>query len=148
MYRKILIATDGSELAGRAVAHGVGLAKSLGASVTIVTVTENWSAVDMASAVEFGAANPIGDYEKAEAEIAARILTAAEAKAREAGVNARTVHVRDRHPADGIVETANSEGCDLIVMASHGRRGVERVLIGSQATKVLTYTKIPTLIVR
>jgi nucleotide-binding universal stress UspA family protein len=57
-----------------------------------------------------------------------------------------TMHVKDQHPADGIVETAIAKGCDLIVMASHGRRGLQKMLLGSQANKVLAYSSIPMLI--
>jgi nucleotide-binding universal stress UspA family protein len=63
-------------------------------------------------------------------------------------VSCETVHVRDRHPADGIMETASQKGCDLIIMASHGRRGFDRLLLGSQANEVFTRSKVPALIVR
>ena len=64
------------------------------------------------------------------------------------GVACETLHVKDRHPAEGIVETAKSRGCDLIVMASHGRRGLSRMLLGSQANKVVTHSAVPVLICR
>jgi nucleotide-binding universal stress UspA family protein len=63
-------------------------------------------------------------------------------------VSCETLHVRDSHPADGIIMAASQKGCDLIVMASHGRRGVDRLLLGSQANEVLTRSKVPALIVR
>jgi nucleotide-binding universal stress UspA family protein len=64
------------------------------------------------------------------------------------GITCDVVHVQDRHPAEGIIAAAQDKGCDLIIMASHGRRGLDRVLLGSQANEVLTHSKVPALIVR
>ena len=68
--------------------------------------------------------------------------------AKAAGVSCETVHVKDQHPAEGIIAAAKDKACDLIVMASHGRRGLGRLLLGSQANEVLTHSKVPALIVR
>jgi nucleotide-binding universal stress UspA family protein len=144
MYEHILIATDGSELAGRAVTAGLALAKALGARVTAVTATEPWSAMVTG---EPALAFPIEDYEKAAAEKAARILAAVSRAAKDAGVECRTVHVND-FPAEAIVETAQVNGCDLIVMASHGRRGLSKLVLGSQATRVLALSTVPVLVCR
>ena len=144
MYKHILIATDGSELAGRAVTTGLVLAKALKARVTAVTVTEQWSAmVTGEPALVF----PIEDYEKAAAENATRILSGVSTVAKDAGVECETVHVND-FPAEAIVETAKAKGCDLIVMASHGRRGLSKLLLGSQTTRVLTLSAVPVLVCR
>jgi nucleotide-binding universal stress UspA family protein len=144
MYKHILIATDGSELAGRAVAAGLALAKELKAKVTAVTVTEPWSAmVTGEPALVF----PIEDYEKAAAENAARILSGVAGAAKDAGVACETAHIYD-FPAEGIVEAAKARGCDLIVMASHGRRGLSKLLLGSQATRVLALSTVPVLVCR
>jgi len=148
MYSKILIATDGTELAGKAVTQGLALAKQVGAEVAIVTVTEMWSVLEMAYQAQADVSRPIERYETAEAEHAARILEPAAKKAAAAGVACTTTHVSDMHPAEGILEAAGKAGSDLIVMASHGRRGLERVLLGSQALEVLTHSKIPVLVVR
>ncbi len=148
MYRNILISTDGSDLAGKAVEHGVMLAKKMDAKVTVVTVTEMWSALDMAAAVSRGTPNPMEIFEEMAAKSAQDILAAAKAVAKEAGIDCETLHVRDRAPAEGIIATANEKGCDLIVMASHGRRGLNRLLLGSQTTEVLAYSKVPVLVVR
>ncbi len=148
MFKNILIATDGSELAGKAVSNGLGLAKALQASVTIVTVTELWSAVEMASEIQSGHRQPIDDFEKRAAERAAEILSGAGASAKELGVACKTVHVPDQHPADGINATAEKEGCDLIIMASHGYRGVKKILLGSVANEVLAHAPVPVLIHR
>jgi nucleotide-binding universal stress UspA family protein len=148
MYKHILIATDGSELADKGLRHGLGLAKALGAAVTIVTVTDFWSPIGMANEALRGKRNPSDDYEKAMAEVAERILRTAETKAQAAGVEANPIHVADKHPAQGIVETAATRGCDLIVMSSHGRRGAKRLMLGSQTAEVVTHTTIPVLVIR
>ncbi len=148
MYKKILISTDGSKFGSKAVTHGVNLAKSVGASVTIITTTEMWSAIDMAKAVRSGNNNPIDAYEQAAAQVAKKILTAAEAVAAKAGVKADTVHISDKHPADAIIKTAESKKSNLIIVGSHGRRGIEKVLMGSVAYEVITHSNIPVLVVK
>jgi nucleotide-binding universal stress UspA family protein len=148
MYKHILIATDGSELGDLSVDHGIALAASDKARVTIVNVTEPWSAVDLAFEAHKHTPNPIQQFETIATAYAQKTLDAASDKARKAGLSVDTVHVPNRHAAEGVVATADDKGCDLIVMASHGRRGVGRLILGSQAYEVLTHTKIPTLIVR
>lgn len=145
MYSHILIATDGSELAGKALEHGLRLAKQVGAKVTLVHVTEPFPVVMAEEAI---LTNPIEDYEKSVAIGAQKILGAAKAAADEAGVTVALLHEKDQYPAEGIVRAAAETGADLLVMASHGRRGLSKLLIGSQATEVLTHSKIPVLICR
>jgi len=145
MYKHILIATDGSELAGKAVATGFDLARQLGAQVTVVTVTEPWTAF-VTSETTFGF--PVDEYEKTANESASRILSGASKLARKADIHCATVHAKDQFPAEGILEAANKNHCDLIVMASHGRRGLGRLLLGSQAVRVLTHSTVPVLICR
>jgi nucleotide-binding universal stress UspA family protein len=145
MYEHILIATDGSDLAGKAVAAGFDLARQLGAQVTVVTVTEPWTAF-VTSETTFGF--PVDEYEKTANESASRILAGASELARKADLRCATVHAKDQFPAEGILETANKNSCDLIVMASHGRRGLGRLLLGSQAVRVLTHSTVPVLICR
>lgn len=145
MFKHILIATDGSDLAAKAVTAGLMLAKSLGASATAVSATEPWTAM---IGGEAGAFNfPIDDYEKAATENAAGILAKVSEEAITLGVECKTVHVND-FPAEAIIATAKSHQCDLIVMASHGRRGLARALLGSQATRVVTLSSAPVLICR
>jgi nucleotide-binding universal stress UspA family protein len=148
MYRKILIATDGSKSADIALDHGLSLAKAIGAAVTIVYVTPLWSALDVAHAADGGARNPVADYEAAVAESAKTVLGAAGAKASKAKVAAELSHIADKVPATAIVEAASDGGFDLIVMGTHGRRGFGRLLLGSQAAEVLTLSKVPVLVVR
>jgi nucleotide-binding universal stress UspA family protein len=145
MYRHILIAIDGSDLAAKALSQGLGLAKALAAQVSIVTVTEPWATqVTGEAAIAF----PFEEYEKAMGANASDILSKASVTAGQSGVACSTVHVKERHPAEGILETAKARACDLIVMASHGRRGLSRLLLGSQAQNVVTHSTIPTLICR
>jgi len=145
MYKHILIATDGSELAHKAVVQGFALAKAVGAKVTVVTVTEPWTAVVPG---EMGMAFPVDEYEKGAAENAGGILSTVNREAQAAGVQCETVHMADQYPADGIIATAKDKACDLIVMASHGRRGLSRLLIGSQANQVVVHSSVPVLVVR
>ena len=148
MYKHILIATDGSSLATQAVEHGLALAKQHDARVTIVTVTELWSAGDVAHEVRMGQPDPIGRFEALAETTAKKILDGAAQRGAAHGLKCDVVHVKDQHPAEGIIEAANDKGCDLIVMASHGRRGVSRLVLGSKAYEVLSHCKVPALIVR
>ena len=148
MYKKILVATDGSEFAKTAVSHGVELAKSVGAMVVVVTVTQGWTAYQMAEKIQKGTANPIQEYVASMDELAGKILADSKATATAASVDCKVVHVSDGYPAEGIIETAQKQNCDLIVMASHGRRGLGRMLLGSQTTEVLGFSKIPVLVLR
>ena len=145
MYRNILIATDGSEIARKALHDGLALARALAANVSAVTVTESRSESALGEIVF---ALSVEDFERICVEKAARIRAEVDEAAQAAGVQCRTLHVRNRFPADGILEAAKEEGCDLIVMGSHGRRGIAKLLLGSQATEVLTRAKVSVLICR
>jgi nucleotide-binding universal stress UspA family protein len=148
MYKHILIGTDGSQLGDKALAHGLALAKTVGAQVTVVTATEPWSAFDMAMEAHKHNPNPVLQFEAMAADAAKPILAAAIAKAKAAGVASQVVHVPNRHAAEAIIETAEKTGADLIVMGSHGRRGINRLILGAQAYEVLSRCKVPALIVR
>jgi nucleotide-binding universal stress UspA family protein len=143
MYKHVLIATDGSELAQKAVEHGLALAGVLGAKVTALTVTEPWPVVEAGGVMQ---ASPVAEYERAMTQEANRTLGVVSEWAGRLGVACTAVHLADRYPAEGIVETAEARGCDLIVMASHGRRGFARLVLGSQATRVLTHSAVPVLV--
>lgn len=144
MYKHILIATDGSELSTKGLDQGLQLAKVLGAQVTIITVTDMWAAGALASA----GPTTIAEYEETMKETVKEILEQAARFATESGVPFETKHVPNRYAADAIIETAQNVGADLIIMASHGRRGLRKVLLGSQTSEVLTTTTIPVLVVR
>lgn len=142
MYRSILIATDGSALADKAVTTGLALAKGLRAKATVVTVSPAWAA---ARTCHGSAAVPFDAYERAAGEAASKILASVCELAKRLDAECVTVHVKGS-TAEGILEFAKNGGCDLIVMASHGRRGLSRLILGSQATRVLTSSSVPVLI--
>jgi len=148
MYRRILIAIDGSELSLRGLDQGLGLAARLGAKVDILTVSEPWAG-GMVDAQGWVVGYESGPEYRAEREQAANaILQPALDRAEAMEVEAEPIHVLDRYAADGILETLAERGNDLVVMASHGRRGVTRVLLGSQTAEVLTRSTVPVLVVR
>src|SRR5262249_3393909 len=120
MYKHILIATDGSELAGKALRAGLQLAKQLSAQVAVVTVSEPWRGLAMG---EPAIAFPIEEIEREAAEAAGRILAEASAAAAKQGVACTTINARG-FAAEAIIDTAKARACDLIVMSSHGRRGL------------------------
>jgi nucleotide-binding universal stress UspA family protein len=145
VFTHILIAADGTELSNKAVLEGVALAKLLGAKLTAIHVSEPWTS---AVSGEWALAFPVKEYEEVSAANAKRILNRVADEATRAGLSCETMHVRDRFAADGIVEAAEARGCDLIVMASHGRRGFARFLLGSEASRVLTQSAVPVLIIK
>lgn len=145
MFKCILIPTDGSEFCERAIRHGVALAKMLGAKIVGVTVTQPLHTAIPRSMIP---ANLAGVVHSETEKIAWEHLAALEKAAKAEGVAVEAIRESNDRPWEGIIHAANSKGCDLIVMASHGRSGVAGVLIGSQAQKVLTHSKIPVLVVR
>ena len=145
MFTHLLIATDGSELAAKAESTALTLAKRLGARVTAVMATEPWSAMTNGEAIAFDF--PIAEYEKAATQDATRVLAKVGETAKTLGVPCETVHVVN-FAAEAIVETAKARGCDLIVMGSHGRRGMKLLLLGSQAQRVVTLGTVCVLVCR
>jgi nucleotide-binding universal stress UspA family protein len=145
MYRHILVPTDGSQLSQNAIAHGLALAKSINAKVTILTVSTPFHT--FAVEPEMVTDTP-EQYAKHSAIRTAKYLNSAKEAAAAAGVNCDTVHVEHDHPYQAIIDTAAREPCDLIVMASHGRRGVSAIILGSETVKVLTHSAVPVLVVR
>jgi nucleotide-binding universal stress UspA family protein len=149
MYASILLSTDGSDVARKGVEHGVSLAKALNAKVTIITVTEPLP-VDYGSGHASGwipSQEEFDSFDAACKERAGKVLDEARAIAEQVGISAELLHVPNAHPATAIVETAKSRGCDLIVMASHGRRGLRKLLLGSQTSEVLVNGSVPVLVV-
>jgi nucleotide-binding universal stress UspA family protein len=145
MYKNILIPTDGSELAGKAVQHGIGLAKVVGAKVVFLTVYEPYRIVTLDPLmIEYTPE----EYKKLAELNAAKILSDASQKAQAAGVPCEAITLEHEHIHEAIIDTATTKKCDLITMASHGHRGVAALLIGSVTLKVLTHTKIPVLVHR
>ena len=143
MYTNILIATDGSELAGNAVQHGIALAMRIGAKVTVITVSPPFHVFTTdTQMIEDTAAQ----YQARMQQRAEKILGTVAHLSQAAGVACETVHVEHEHPYQAIIDTAASRGCDVIVMASHGRRGISAIVLGSETVKVLTHSKIPVLV--
>jgi nucleotide-binding universal stress UspA family protein len=145
MYKNILIAIDGSDLSNKATAHGLALAKSIGARVTFVYVTPPWESLAFGeAAVMF----PPVDYEKNMAQAAKTLLDAAAAGAAKDGVAFERLHLTDVQAYRAILDAASQKGSDLIVMGSHGRRGLVGLVLGSVTTKTVTHAKIPILVYR
>jgi len=146
MYKHILISTDGSDLAQKGVDHGLTLAKGLGAQATVITVTER---LPVYTGFEGGlAAVDYDAYGAGQKEAAGKVLDAAREAARRMGVTAETVLIENALPAEAIVDTAKARNCSLIAMASHGRRGIGRLFLGSVTSEVLAHSPVPVLVVR
>ncbi len=144
LFTHVLIPTDGSELSQRASADGVRLAKELQARITGISVIPKFRVL----AYEAGLADDTKDHFLAESRVRAeKHLAALQRAAAEVGVTCDTVVEASDQIDEAIVGTAEARGCDLILMASHGRRGIRSLLLGSETQKVLTHTKIPVLVV-
>ncbi|MBP7241788.1 universal stress protein [Amaricoccus sp.] len=149
MYAHILIPTDGSPLAEQAVNHGLALAKALGSRVTVLTVVEQFDVLRHFTVDDRVRLDELMErFERGASALATKILGAAAEKAAALGVPAATVQAQSNHPWEAIVKQAEESGADLIVMASHGRRGVSALLIGSETLKVLTHSKVPVQVLR
>lgn len=145
MHKHILVPTDGSPLSQAAVEYGMALAKSVGAEVTILTVSTPFHTF----AVEPTMVTDTPEQYAKQVEILAnQYLNAAKEVALAAGVGCEALHVEHDHPYLAIIDTATKRSCDLIVMASHGRHGIAAVVLGSEANKVLTHSNVPVLVVR
>ena len=140
MYKRILVPTDGSERSVKAVEGAARFARPLGATLVVMTVVEPYSYTNLA---EY---RPEYD-ERVTAEAEER-LEAARKIAVAAGVEVKTVMVKSFSPAEAIIEQAEKNGCDIIFMASHGRKGIAAVLLGSETQKVLTHSHFPVMVYR
>jgi nucleotide-binding universal stress UspA family protein len=147
MYKNILIATDGSALASKAVEHGLSLAKATGGKVTAVIVEAPFNVFEVPESRVRQMSEAFAQHEQAVKRHATKVLGDVADAAKKAGVACDTVQVEHEQPYEAIIKAANEKGCDAIVMASHGRSGISAVLLGSVTNKVLTHTKIPVLVV-
>jgi len=147
MYRNILVATDGSKLSLKAVTHAIDLAKVLGSRLTGFFASPSYPLPVYADGVVF---TPLSRREYAAQckEEADRILGAMATKAKAAGVEFTAASAISASPWEAILAAARKHKCDAIVMASHGRRGVSALVLGSETNKVLTHSKLPVLVVR
>ena len=144
MYKRILFPTDGSEITGKAVQSALALAKLCGAELYAIGVKEPfpYSAISEMQPV------PPQEFYDAQERIAAGNVKAVIDAAQAAGLACKGHTVEALHPWEAILDHAKTQGCDLIVMASHGRRGVSALLLGSETQKVLTHSTLPVLVVR
>ena len=145
MYSNILIPTDGSGLAGKAVRHGIALAQRIGAKVTALMVSPPFHTFTTDTQM---IEDTPAQYQTRMRNHAEKTLGAIADAAQTAGVACEIVHVEHEHPYRAIIVSADAKGCDLIVMASHGRRGISALLLGSETVKVLTHSTIPVLVYR
>jgi len=145
MYKRILLPTDGTEFCERAIRHGIALAKLLQAEVIGVTVTQPLHSAVPRSLIP---KNLAGIIHTETAKLADEKLAVIERLAETAGVRVENVRKSNDHPWEAITQTAKEKQCDLIVMASHGRRGVSAVVLGSETQKVLTHSTVPVLVIR
>lgn len=145
MYKHILIPTDGSALSEMAIRQGIAFAKSMQARVTAMTVSIPFHAFSLDPVM---VSDTPKQYEKDCEALAEKCLGLAKTEAGLAGVPCETLHVRAPHPYEAIIDAARKGGCDLIFMASHGRKGMSALVLGSETVKVLTHSKIPVLVCR
>jgi nucleotide-binding universal stress UspA family protein len=144
MYQHILVPTDGSKLSTKAVKTAVRLAGMLGAELTAMYVIPVYAPPVYGEAMIY-----IPDSGRNAAKRAGqKALDEIERTANNAGIKCRTVMLGSGAPWEGVIKTAKAKRCDLIVMASHGRRGLSGLLLGSETTKVLTHSKVPVLVCR
>jgi nucleotide-binding universal stress UspA family protein len=144
MYRNILIPTDGSDITNKAVQTAITLAKTLGARLSTISVKEPfpYSAISEMQPV------PPQEFYDAQERIAASRVKAVIDAAQAHGLACTGHTVEALHPWEAITDHAKAQGCDLIVMASHGRRGVSALLLGSETQKVLTHCDVPILVIK
>lgn len=145
MYGRILIATDGSELSDKAVDQGLALAKAVGAKATILRVTNQPAPIVYEGVM---VALPTEEIREEIAKSVEKYFVTLRGRADALGVDAETVQIENDFPWQVIIDTARDKGAGLIVMASHGRRGLSAVLLGSETQKVLTHSTIPVLVCR
>ncbi len=144
MFKRILVPTDGSDLSNKAIAAAIDLAKTLKATVVGMTTLEPYSYSNLS---EYRP-ETLDDYESRMDQFGAERLGRIADAAAQAAVPVETVSVKSFSPYEAIIDTAKAKGCDLIIMASHGRRGLNAVLLGSETQKVLTHTSIPVMVYR
>jgi nucleotide-binding universal stress UspA family protein len=144
MYKRILIPTDGSDITAKAVQSAVALARLCGAELCTISIKEPfpYSAISEMQPV------PPQEFYDAQERIAAERVQVVRQAALDAGLTCMAHTVEALHPWEAILDHCKTQHCDLIVMASHGRRGVSALLLGSETQKVLTHSTVPVLVVR
>ena len=145
MHTHILIPTDGSDLSDEAIQYGTALAKAANSKVTGVTVSSPFHFLSVEPEM---VADTLESHRERMTTVAAQRLAKVKQAADAAGLGCEVVHVEHEHPYKAIIDVANNKACDLIVMASHGRRGISAIVLGSETLKVLTHSTIPVLVYR
>ena len=148
MYKNILVPIDGSKFSEKAIKEAMGLARAVGAKLTLFHCAADFPAPVYAESAILAAQVTSGQYRKEAVKQAQEVLTKAAGKLASTGVAVETMHAVSDLPYEAIVGAAAKKKCDLIVMASHGRRGLSGFLLGSETQKVLTHSKVPVLVVR
>ena len=147
MFQRILVATDGSPLAKKAVTSAIGLAAQNGSELVALTVVPRYPTNYFDGAAVF-TPEDIGRIEKQWADSAQTALDAVASEGQAAGVNVKTAVTSSDVVGDAIIAAAKKHECNLIVMASHGRKGIKRLLLGSETQHVLTHSELPVLVLR
>jgi len=147
MYQRILVCTDGSPLSKKAVSSAIGLAALAGAELVALKVVPRYPMSYFEGAVAL-APDEVGRIEKSWAEQGQAVVDAVQAAAEKKGVKTRAVTMRSDLVAESIIAATRKYRCDLIVMASHGRKGIKRILLGSETQHVLTHSQVPVLVLR
>ena len=147
MYKHILVPTDGSELSDKAINAAIDFARETGARVTGFTAVPEYQVPGEAELMSRRAVSP-DQHERNSQRLAQEVLGRIAERARFTGVEFDTAYVQSDRPHEAIIEAARKHGCDLIFMASHGRRGILKLIHGSETQGVLTHSSIPTLVFR
>jgi nucleotide-binding universal stress UspA family protein len=145
MFTRILIPTDGSELSRRAIKAGIEFAKQINAKVVGFYATETYPIMVYGEYIPVEPISP-EEFQRLEQARAKSLLGYIEAAAKNAGVECSTEFIQSAQPYEAIINIAKAKNCDLIFMASHGRRGLSALVLGSETNKVLTHSKVPVLI--
>lgn len=147
MFKKILVATDGSTLAKKATDAAVELAAAVNAELVVLRVVEPYPLNYFEGAMTVAPAD-VAAIEEKSMKKAEELVTNVKAEGTNAKVKTIGVAVKSTWIAESIIKTAKEQGCDLIVMASHGHKGLKRLLLGSQTLDVLTHSDIPVMVLR
>lgn len=147
MYKRILVPTDGSPLSRKAVRSAVDLAASLDAELVALNVVPRYPTAFFEGAISLSPED-VGRVEKQWAERGQELASSVQATAQKAGVKARAVTMSSDLVAESVLAAVRKHKCDLVVMASHGRKGLSRLLLGSETQHVLTHGKVPVLVLR
>lgn len=146
MFSHVLLPTDGSEFANAALKRGAEFAKSMNAKISVVYVTPPW---DVGAPAEVIMSFPAEEVKRNMEKAANETLDAAKAIVAEVtNIQCDGIHVAQSHPAEGVLTAAEQSGCDIIVLGSHGRRGISKLLLGSTAQEILTRAHLPVLVLR